>query len=180
MKRGIILTTVALFAATCICLVLTIKCSLDVFFSLTVTFATCFYHFAMRLLVGFAVSFSKRDRFNYTSRWFSEKPFEKKLYEFLKVKKWKSRVPTFLPYQFDIKNRTIEEIIIATCRAEVVHEIIVVLSFLPILASIWVGLWYVFLITSVLSALMDCTSVVLQRYNRPRLLRCMKRKQKSE
>ena len=67
MKKGIILTTVALFAETGICLVLNIKYSLDVFFSLTVTFATCFYHFAMRLLVGFAVSYAKGEPFNYMS-----------------------------------------------------------------------------------------------------------------
>ena len=52
-----------------------------------------------------------------------------------------------------------------------VHETIAVLSFLPLVAVYWFGNFSVFLITSVLSALIDLMFVIMQRYNRPRVVR---------
>ncbi len=60
------------------------------------------------------------------------------------------------------------------CQAEVVHEIIVVLSFVPILFTIWAGALPVFLITSILSGFMDLLFVALQRYNRSRVIRLIR------
>ena len=77
-------------------------------------------------------------------------------------------MPAFQPALFDTKIHFWSEIAQAMCQAEVVHEIIVVLSFVPILFSIWVGALPVFLITSFLSAGMDLMFVILQRYNRSR------------
>ena len=75
---------------------------------------------------------------------------------------------------FDIKKRTLKEIIGATCQAEIVHEIIVILSFLPIILSVWFGELAVFIITSIISALIDTIFIIMQRYNRPRLIKLMK------
>jgi hypothetical protein len=57
------------------------------------------------------------------------------------------------------------------CQSEIVHEIIFVLSFMPILAIIWFGEPLAFIITSILSALFDLMFVIMQRYNRNRILR---------
>ena len=57
------------------------------------------------------------------------------------------------------------------CGAEVVHEVILVLSFLPLLAAFPFGSFGVFLITSLLAALYDLSFVIMQRFNRPRILR---------
>ncbi|MBO4355499.1 MAG: hypothetical protein J5850_01430 [Clostridia bacterium] len=80
-------------------------------------------------------------------------------------------MPAFQPALFDTKIHSWSEIAQAMCQAEVVHEIIVVLSFVPILFSIWVGALPVFLITSILSAGMDLMFVILQRYNRSRVIK---------
>ncbi len=42
------------------------------------------------------------------------------------MEKW---VPVFNPKDYDLKNNSIAEIIQVTCQAEVVHEIIMILSF---------------------------------------------------
>ena len=63
------------------------------------------------------------------------------------------------------------------CGAEIVHEIIMVLSFLPLLAIPVFGAFPVFLITSVLAALFDGVFVMAQRYNRPRLVRILEKKE---
>ena len=61
-------------------------------------------------------------------------------------------------------------------QAELGHETIAVLSFLPILAGNWFGAYPVFVITSILSALFDLMFVAMQRYNRQRIVRLIKRK----
>ena len=62
-------------------------------------------------------------------------------------------------------------------HSELVHIAIVILSYVPLIISIF---WsylndsiLIFLITSVLSSLMDMSSVVAQRYNSPRVKRLM-------
>ena len=147
------------------------------FFPVAVTFGTIFYHLAMRLAIGSLVDAKYHNRMDYTKKWFREKTFEKKLYKKLKVRKWKKRLPTLNPQDFDIKTRSLEEVIQVTCQAEVVHELIMPLSFVPIVFSIWFGSLDVFVITSCASFLFDGMFVIMQRYNRPRLIRLLNRKQ---
>lgn len=144
-------------------------------FSVAVTFGTICYHLAMRLAVGTLADAKYHNRMDYTKKWFREKPFEKKLYKALKVRKWKKRLPTLNPEDFDLKNRSLEEIIQVTCQAEIVHELIMPLSFVPVVFSLWFGSLGVFVVTSCLSCLFDSLFVIMQRYNRPRLMRLMKR-----
>ena len=87
-------------------------------------------------------------------------------------------MPTFDPKAFDTSNRTWEQIAQATCQSELVHETNVVLSFLPIIASVWFGEILVFVVTSVLSAIFDLLFVFMQRFNRQRILRLQSRLKK--
>ena len=145
----------------------------ELILTMGITFGTFAYHFLMRLAVGKIVDSIFHNRMDYTKWWFRPRKFEKRLYELLKVKKWKKDVPTYDPDAFSAKKHSLDEIAQATCQAEIVHEIIVVLSFLPILLTIPFGALAAFLITSILAALIDCVFVILQRYNRPRLLRLL-------
>ena len=145
-------------------------------FSIAITFGVTFYHFAMRLFVGYSVDRIFKNGINYNSQWFSPKKFEPHLYKKLHVHKWKEKVPTFDPEQFDIEKHTFDEIISSMCVAEIVHEAIFILALLPVFLSIPFGEFWVFLITSVLSAAFDLIFVILQRYNRPRIIRLLHRK----
>lgn len=145
--------------------------------SLAITFGTIGYHFVMRLLVGLAYNSFMKNHADYHSFWFRQKRFEPKLYELLRVKSWKGKMPTYESAVFDPRRHSWNEIAQAMCQAELVHETIAVLSFLPLFAVRWFGSFWVFLITSVLSALFDLTFVIMQRYNRPRVVR-MAEKQK--
>lgn len=135
--------------------------------SCAISFGTTFYHFAMRLLVGSCIP----NAFNHRSAWFQPSAFENKLYRLIRVKKWKDRIPTYDPRLFSMKENTPEQIANNMCQAEVVHEVIILLSFVPMLFAIPWGSFFVFLITSVLAAALDTVFVILQRYNRPRLVR---------
>ena len=84
-------------------------------------------------------------------------------------------MPTFDPDSFDLKKHTFGEIVRATCIAEITHEIIMPLSFLPLLAIPRYGAAPVFVITSILAAAFDGVFVIMQRCNRPRLVRLQKK-----
>ena len=143
---------------------------------LAITSGTIAYHFVMRLMVGLAFHATMRNKADYRKRWYQVSKREMAVYEKLKVKQWKRRMPTYDPALFDPRLHTWEEIVQAMCQAELVHETIAVLSFLPILAGIWFGEYPVFIVTSVLSAACDMVFVIMQRYNRQRVTKLLNRK----
>lgn len=175
MKKKMILTALFALAGLLVSGAVYLAAESPVFFSLAVTFGTVFYHLAARLAVGGLIDAKYHNRMDHTRPWFAEKGFERGLYKFLRVRKWKRRLPTFTPENFDLTRCSPAEIVQTSCQAEVVHEINMVFSFVPVVFSVWFGSLAVFLITSCAAFLFDGIFVVMQRYNRPRLLRLMKR-----
>lgn len=144
--------------------------------TLYVTFLTISYHFLMRIIVGETVTIIYRNRkFNLSSRGFRIFKFESGLYEKLKVKRWKQNVITARPEQFDLRKNSMDAVLHNTAQAELVHRIIMILSFAPLLLIIPYGAPTVFVITSVLASMIDLIFVIIQRYNRPRLIRIIKK-----
>jgi len=143
--------------------------------SLCISLGTVFYHLAMRLAVGHIYDYAMQNRANLSSKHWQLRPWEKSLYEKLGVKKWKGNMPTYDPELFSPQKHSWEEIAQAMCQAELVHSTIIPLSFLPLLAAIPWGSFGVFLITSLLAACYDAIFVIMQRYNRPRIMRLLKK-----
>ena len=167
--------TAFLTVAAAICFFVVYHAAGDgVFLTLAIMFGTIAYHFCMRLSVGLLFNIFMNNKADYTKPWFVVGKRKQKLYQWLKVKKWKRFMPTFDPKLFDPAVHSWDEIAQAMCQAELVHETIVVLSFLPIISSVWFGDLAVFIITSVLAALLDLIFVIMQRYNRPRVIRLIK------
>jgi len=147
----------------------------DVVLTFAITSGTIAYHFIMRLIVGGLFQLIMHNKADYTKRWFQVSKSEMRLYQKLKVKKWKNKMPTYDADVFDVKKHSWEEIIQAMCQAELVHEVIAILSFLPIVASVLFGALGVFVITSVLSALFDLMFVCMQRFNRSRIMKIVEK-----
>lgn len=146
------------------------------FLSLAITFGTISYHLVMRLLVGFGTLILKKRDLDYNGKWFSPKKVESGIYQKLGVKRWKGKMPTYNPSTFSIKEHSLEEVIQTMCISEISHELNVVLSFVPLsFALIW-GEFPVFLITSIVGGLIDMPFVIMQRYNRPRLVRMLEKR----
>ncbi len=145
-----------------------------ILFPLAITFGTIAYHLLMRALVSIVVTLVMHNRANPYNVWFRERRFEAWLFRWLKIRRWKFRVPTFAPELFDLGKHTPSEIVGAMCQAEVVHEAIIPLSFVPIAFAHWFGALSVFVLTSVGAAACDTLLVLLQRYNRPRMMRYAK------
>ena len=143
----------------------------DIYLPFAITFGTIAYHFLMRLAVGHVIDRILQNRADYTHPWFQVGQRETRFYNKLRLKHWKNRMPTYAPDLFDPDRHSWDEIAQAMCQAELVHETIVVFSFLPLLAAIWWDSFGVFLVTSLCAAALDLSFVFIQRYNRPRVLR---------
>lgn len=179
MAKTMKLVAVLSVIATICFSVLYIYNSVSVFRSLAITFGTTAYHFCIRLIVGALFNFFMKNRADYTKKWYQVKAWEQSLYVKLKVKKWKNKMPTYDIDVFDVSKHTWDEIAQASCQSELVHETDIVFSFVPIIFSVWFGSLAVFIITSVLGALFDLMFVIMQRYNRPRILKMVRRSTKS-
>lgn len=174
MKRIALLTATA--AICCTLLYSTLDISL--FLTLAITFGTTAYHFCIRLAVGTLFQRIMQNKADYTKLWYRVGAREQALYEALGVKRWKHKMPTYLPDLFDITKHSWEEIAQAMCQSELVHETNILFSFVPVVCSVWFGSFAVFLITSVAGAAYDLLFVMMQRYNRPRILRIINQKER--
>ena len=151
----------------------------EVLSTLRTTALTVFYHFSMRLIGGeWMVPRLCAKGIDGSRAWFQVHDWEAKLYRRLGVHRWKGGMPTYSPDEFSMRDRSLDEIIASTCRAELVHEIDAALSFVPLVFVLWFGAFWVFLITSVAAAVFDLVFVMMQRYNRPRLARLAKMREK--
>lgn len=133
------------------------------------------YHFGLRILFGII---TKRFKIDYEHFWFKQRAFEKPLYRFLKVRLWKDKVLTFDPASYDFKNRTLAELATTMAKSELDHWINEVISVVSILFVFVFGCLPAFLITAVLAMLFDAQFIVVQRYNRPIVLRLIERREK--
>ena len=174
MKRTAIISVIATIIFSFICW----KSNWGWTFSAAITFGTIAYHIVIRLLVGTLVDCILHNRVDYNKKWFHVYSFEMKIYNRLKVKKWKGKIPTYNEELFSIEKRTFHEIAQATCQSEIVHEINAVLSFLPLFTTGVFGSFMVFLITSFLASCFDLMFVIVQRYNRPLLVKLAKRRER--
>lgn len=171
MKKTVLTITIALIILNILLAVSVFYTNSAILLSATITIGTIIYHFLIRLLIGFLVPHN----FKYTQKFFVQKPFEKRLYSALKVKKWKKYMPSYNPNTYSLNLHTPEEIANTTCRNEVIHEVIIIFSFVPILFGLYAGEYPIFIITSILAAIFDLLFVIMQRFNRPRIVRLIKK-----
>ena len=150
------------------------KTGTDWVLSCAISFGTTLYHFVMRLAVGFIIPLCVKT-YNQKNWWFRPRKWESALYRKLKVRKWKHHLPTYEPSQFSTEHYTLPQIVHNMCQAEVVHEVIVLLSFVPLAFVPLFGVFPVFFATSLAAGLVDCVFIIAQRYNRPRLLRIIEK-----
>ena len=144
--------------------------------SFIITLGTISYHLVMRLCVGTVFQFAMHNNADLSKRWYKVGKREASFYERINIKKWKRRMPTYDNSIFDPKLHSWDEIAQAMCQSELVHETLAILSFVPIAGGIWFGDYPVFIITSVLAAGFDMIFVMMQRFNRQRIIGLMKRR----
>ena len=135
-----------------------------------VTTFTILYHFWGRILLG---KWTTLWHIRYDHPWFKERKFEMSLYKFLRVRKWKEKVLTYDPAAFSVEHHTMEEIANTMSKAETDHWINELLSLTTLLFGLIWGEFWIFLATAILAMLFDAQFIVVQRYNRPKVLRAI-------
>lgn len=147
-----------------ICLGLYIFFMTEVLFSLTVTFFTVFYHFAMGIIVGSAVTLCRQNKTD--TALFEIGDTERVFYDKIKLKKWKKHALTYNPKLFSLKSNSYSELMHNMNNSRIGHEIIVLLSFVPIVFSVCIGGAIPFIITSVAFAAAP-SSITVTVYSLP-------------
>ncbi len=142
-------------------------------------FLVLFIHGLFRILVPSFLFLIFRYRFDPESFWFSEKSFERGLYERLNVKSWKSFVEklSFHPHRFDMEKHDDAFILSYMCHAELCHEITIILDLMTCLMAGNIIEFIFLLILALVLVSLEMSFITVQRYNRPRLLRIKKRKE---
>lgn len=143
---------------------------------LGITAFTIMYHLWVRIIMGNVMKLFKK-HLNYNQAWFKEKSFEKKIYEILRVKKWKKKALTYNPELFYLKDNSLEEIANTMAKVELDHWVNELISLSTLLfGAIWGNLW-IFMISAIAAMIFDGQFIVIQRYNRPRVTRILERKE---
>ena len=142
-----------------------------------VTTFTILYHFWGRILLG---KLTACFPIHYRHWWFKERFFEQKLYRILRVRKWKEKVLTFDPAAFDLQLHTYDELACTMSKAETDHWINELLSLTTLLFALLWGQFWIFFGTAIAAMLFDAQFIIVQRYNRPHVLRLMERIRQKE
>lgn len=135
------------------------------------------WNFEMRIIIG---PFVMMCHFNPDSKYFTTTKFDKKWHSFLKIKKWVTHAPTFNPKQYDMNNLTIDQIIQNTCKNEISHDLYFLITFVPILFSIYFGNYLMTIIIALIVCQNDVLLISVQRFTRDRLKKINKRNKRKE
>lgn len=137
---------------------------------------TIMYHFWVRIIMGNVSKLFKK-HINYKQWWFKEKKFEKRLYKSLRVKEWKGKALTYNPESFSLKEHSLEEIANTMVKSEIDHWINEAISLSTLLFIIPWGRTWAFVISAIAAMIFDSQFIIIQRYNRPRILKVLEREE---
>ena len=143
-----------------------------------ITAFTIMYHFWGRIIMGNVSKLFKK-HISYKQWWFKERNFEKKLYKVLRVKEWKGKALTYNPELFSLKEHSLEEIADTMVKAELDHWINEVISLSTLLFAIPWGTLWIFAISAFIAMIFDSQFIIIQRYNRPRVLKILEKENKN-
>ena len=149
----------------------------DVVLYTGVTAFTIVYQLGLRLLFG-VLTTSFKNKLNTKQLLFKERKFEKKLYEVLKVKKWKKRALTYDPEAFNLRKNTKKQVLQTMLKSELDHWINELISLSTLLFALIWGEFGIFLVTCILAMLFDGQFILIQRFNRPRIERLIDKESK--
>lgn len=110
----------------------------------------------------------------YDSFWFRLHVFEKKLYKKINVKKLKEKIVSYDDRLFSAKNDLLI-IVRNMTQSEIVHEMIFLTSFVPIFLKGFFPHTVVVGILCFFFAILHLPFIIVQRFNRPRVLKLMKK-----
>ena len=140
---------------------------------------TIMYHFWVRIIMGNVCKLFKK-HINYKQKWFKERKFERRIYKLLRVKEWKGKALTYNPELFTLKDNSLEDIANTMCKVEIDHWINEIISLSTLLFAIPWGGFIAFLLSAIIAMIFDGQFIIIQRYNRPRVINIIEKQKKKE
>ncbi len=139
------------------------------------------YHVAVRVVVGIVMDKRPLETFNPLSTLFRPRSWEARLYKNLQVKVWKNNMPVFNSAKWDLRSRGVGEVLRAGCQAEAVHGLNIAFGFVAVFLGPVSGIpdVGVLLFAAVTAGAFELPFILIQRFNRPRLLRLAEREHRS-
>lgn len=151
-------------------LTLFVRMRTAVFLILGVIMLNIAFQFIARLIIGTICEGVFENGINSSSDFFRTSEFEEKLYNTFHIKKLKKQLPDSDRTHFSLQRHSIQDIVDTGCEIEAEHELCMVASVLGVFLAIPFGNVWLFAIVAVLAVLYDLTFVMIQRFNRPRLI----------
>ena len=98
----------------------------------------------------------------------------------MKVKNWKGKVLTYNPELFSLKDYSMEDIARTTTKAETDHWTNELISLSTLVFGLLWGEMLIFALTAVLAMLFDGQFIIIQRFNRPRVLKVIEQQKRTK
>lgn len=138
---------------------------------------TILYQLYLRLLFG---KLNGHFCINYKQWWFRERAFERKFYEALAIRKWRGKVLTYNPELFTLHDHTMEQIANTMAKVEIDHWANVAISLTTLAFGLIWGAFPIFLVVAIAAILFDGQFIVVQRYNRPSVVKVIELQNKND
>lgn len=151
-------------------LTLFVRMKTTVFLIFGIVMLNVAFQFIARLIIGTICEGVFENGINSSSHFFKTSAFEERLYGTIGIKKLKKQLPNSDRTSFSLQRQSIQDIIDAGCEIEAEHEFCMAASLLGVLLAIPFGNVWLFAAVAVLAVLYDMIFVMIQRFNRPRLI----------
>ena len=138
-------------------------------------------HFVVMHVFAAVVFAVFNNKYKVGNFWFRPKRFEKRLYKFLCVRKWKSYLKAWDADAYSLELNDGHSVLMRLCHAEIVHEVIAIAGFLPMVISFYIPkTFWLFCVSSIIFCFIHIAFAVVQRYNRPRFLRIIEHRKRKD
>ncbi len=139
------------------------------------------YEIVIRFLNGQVVNLLFHNRIDYRLRWFRSYDFETKFFKTIRIKQWKNKMPTYDDRLYSLKEKNLEEIMMACCQSEIFHESNMLFGFSALFLTNALGVSSgIAIFWAIGIACLDFSLAAIQRFNRPRLKRALEIMQKKK
>lgn len=146
----------------------------SVFQSFAVLTGCIAFHLVIWILSATIVVGIMRNKANDKFFLFRELSWEKKFYQFIRIRSWKHHLPTYAPKYYDFKSLSHTDLLGIISQTEVVHEVASLLSLVSLFGIIWFGHTLIFTTIAAIDLMTNLVYIILQRYNRMRLRKLIK------
>lgn len=171
-----IIANLLLISDLCLCFVFDFT---QPYLAVLITLVMFAYHFDIRLLFAL-ISHKFAKKINVNNRLYKVSENEQKIFKFFKVKNWKDKFAVWDKSLFKVSFNYADLITLLknNISAEITHHICFFASFLSVIIGYLLSPseWWIYLITSLIASFMvDFPPILIQRYNRLRLQKLMKK-----